>query len=124
MTTREKKRHSAPQVRVLLGSAVAIGPGKADLVEAIERTGSISAAAREMGMSYRRAWELVDTMNRCFRSAVVRTSTGGSGGGGAKVTAFGHDVVQRYRAMENKAAQSVARDMRGLASLMRKSYRE
>ncbi len=124
MTPRQKKRHAAPQVRVLLGSAVAIGPGKADLIEAIGHTGSISAAAREMGMSYRRAWELVDTMNRCFRSAVVRTSTGGSGGGGAQVTAFGHDVVQRYRAMENKAVQSVARDMKDLTSLMRKSYRE
>lgn len=124
MTTRPKKRHTAPQVRVLLGSAVAIGPGKADLIEAIGRTGSISAAAREMGMSYRRAWELVDTMNRCFRSEVVRTSTGGSGGGGAQVTTFGHDVLQRYRAMEHKAAQSVARDMKGLTSLMRKSYRD
>lgn len=124
MTLRLKKRHAAPQVRVLLGSAVAIGPGKADLIEAIGRTGSISAAAREMEMSYRRAWELVDTMNRCFRREVVRTSTGGSGGGGAEVTRFGHDVIQRYRAMEIKAAQSVARDMKGLTSLMRKSYRE
>lgn len=124
MTTAVKKRHASPQIRVLLGSATAIGPGKANLIEAIARTGSISAAAREMGMSYRRAWELVDTMNRCFRSDIVRTATGGSGGGGAHVTKFGHDVVRRYRAIENKATQSVVRDMKGLSSLMRKTYRE
>lgn len=124
MTQRPKKRRATPQIRVLLGSAVAIGPGKADLIEAIGRTGSISGAAREMGMSYRRAWELVDTMNRCFRRDVIGTATGGSGGGGAKVTKFGGDVVRRYRAIEDKAAQSVANDMKGLTSLMRKSLRE
>ena len=116
---RAKKPKSSPQIRVLLGAVVAIGPGKADLIDAIGRTGSISAAAREMGMSYRRAWDLVDTMNRCFRSAVVRTSTGGRGGGGAQVTPFGRDVVRRYRAMETKAAKSVTREMKGLSALMK-----
>lgn len=109
---------AVPQLRVLLGSATAMGPGKAALVDAIERTGSISAAAREMKMSYRRAWDLVETMNRCFREALVETATGGKGGGGAQVTPFGREVVRRYRAMEGKAARSVAADMRALEDMM------
>ncbi len=109
---------AVPQLRVLLGSATAMGPGKAALVDAIERTGSISAAAREMGMSYRRAWDLLETMNRCFRQSLVETATGGKGGGGAKVTPFGREVVQRYREMEGKAARSVAADMKALEDLM------
>ena len=114
-----KAKSGQPQIRVLLGSAVAIGPGKATLIEAIGRTGSISGAAREMGMSYRRAWVLVDTMNRCFASELVNTATGGPGGGGAQVTELGRDVVARYRAMEAKAADSVVEDMKGITRLMR-----
>ncbi len=114
-----KAKSSRPQVRVLLGSAVAIGPGKASLIEAIGRTGSISAAAREMAMSYRRAWVLVDTMNRCFTGDLIHTATGGPGGGGAQVTDLGREVVSRYRAMEAKAADSVVEDMKGIARLMR-----
>lgn len=109
---------AVPQLRVLLGSATAMGPGKAALVDAIERTGSISAAAREMSMSYRRAWDLVETMNRCFKKPLVETVTGGKGGGGARVTVFGRDVVRRYRAMEGKAARSVAADMKALEDMM------
>ena len=77
-----------------------------------------TAAAREMGMSYRRAWDLVETMNRCFREPLVETVTGGKGGGGAQVTPFGREVVRRYRAMEVKAARSVATDMKALEELM------
>ncbi len=120
MTRPPKARHAAPQVRILLGSSVAIGPGKAALIEAIDRTGSISAAARDMGMSYRRAWDLVDIMNRCFRRDLVTTATGGSGGGGARVTAFGRDILARYRAMEETAQASIEKEMTGLARLMRK----
>ncbi|HJN04588.1 MAG TPA: LysR family transcriptional regulator [Alphaproteobacteria bacterium] len=120
MTRPPKARHAAPQVRILLGSSVAIGPGKAALIEAIDRTGSISAAARDMGMSYRRAWDLVDIMNRCFRRDLVTTATGGSGGGGARVTAFGRDILARYRAMEETAQASIEKEMTGLALLMRK----
>lgn len=111
-------RAPTPQLRVLLGSATAMGPGKAALVDAIGSTGSISAAAREMSMSYRRAWDLVETMNRCFREPLVETVTGGKGGGGAQVTPFGREVVRRYRAMELKAARSVAPDMKALEDLM------
>lgn len=107
-----------PRLRILLGSDIALGPGKADLLDAVLRTGSISAAAREMGMSYRRAWLLVDTMNSCFRRPLVETITGGQGGGGARVTEFGLDVLGRYRAMEIKAAASVAAEMREFSRLL------
>ena len=107
-----------PKLRILLGAEIAIGPGKADLLDAVARTGSISAAAREMGMSYRRAWVLVDTMNRCFTAPLVEASIGGSGGGGARVTDLGLDVLARYRAMEIKTAASVAAEMREFARLL------
>lgn len=109
---------AAPQLRVLLGAATAMGPGKAALVDAIGRTGSISGAARDMGMSYRRAWQLVETMNQCFVHPLVETATGGRGGGGARVTDFGREVVRRYRVMESKAARSVAADMKALEDMM------
>ncbi len=107
-----------PKLRILLGAEIAIGPGKADLLDAVARTGSISAAAREMGMSYRRAWLLVDTMNRCFKRPLVEASKGGSGGGGARITEQGLDVLARYRAMELKAAASVAAEMREFTQLL------
>jgi molybdate transport system regulatory protein len=108
------------RIRVLFGSAFAIGPGKADLLQAIAQTGSISAAARSLGMSYRRAWLLIDTMNQCFREPVVDTATGGRGGGGARITASGVAVLRRYRGMEAAAAASVARHVTGFDSLLRK----
>ena len=99
------------RIRVLFGSAFAIGPGKADLLQAIDEAGSISAAARQMKMSYRRAWLLVDTMNQCFREPVVDTATGGKGGGGAQITPFGKTVLRDYRKMEAGASVAVARHM-------------
>jgi molybdate transport system regulatory protein len=107
-----------PRLRILLGADIAIGPGKADLLDAVARSGSISAAAREMGMSYRRAWLLVDTMNRCFRAPLVAAIKGGSGGGGAHITELGLIVLARYRAMELKAAASVAAEMREFTRLL------
>jgi molybdate transport system regulatory protein len=109
------------RIRVLFGSAYAIGPGKADLLHAIEQSGSISAAARSMGMSYRRAWLLVDTMNQCFREPVVDTATGGKGGGGAQITAFGQAVLRCYRAMESGAEASIAKTMPDFSRLLRKT---
>lgn len=114
------KTAGSPRLRILLGAEIAIGPGKADLLDAIGRTGSISAAAREMKMSYRRAWLLVDTMNHCFRSPLVEAAKGGSGGGGARITELGLDVLARYRAMEMKAAASVAAEMRAFTQLLSK----
>ena len=107
-----------PQIRIMFRKAIAMGPGKADLLRAIETTGSISAAARELGMSYRRAWLLVDTMNQCFRSPLVETLTGGQHGGGARVTELGQDVLRRYLEMEAKAADSVEKELAEFARLM------
>lgn len=107
-----------PRLRILLGAAIAIGPGKADLLEAIERCGSISGAARELGMSYRRAWQLADVMNRSFRERLVEAGTGGARGGGARLTPLGRNVLRRYRAMEAKAAGSVAAEMRSFRRLL------
>ncbi|HWQ39729.1 MAG TPA: winged helix-turn-helix domain-containing protein [Burkholderiales bacterium] len=109
-----------PQIRIMFRRAIAMGPGKADLLEAIADTGSISAAARKLGMSYRRAWLLVDTMNRCFERPLVQTATGGSRGGGARVTELGQDVIRRYRAMDRKATAAVARELAEFAALMSK----
>jgi molybdate transport system regulatory protein len=92
----------------------AVGPGKVRLLEEVERTGSIAAGGRAMGMSYRRAWLLVEEMNRCFKHPVVTTQLGGSGGGGAQLTLFGRQVVAHYRAMEREAAEAAARHIEAL----------
>lgn len=91
-----------------------IGPGKIALLEAIGREGSISAAGRALGMSYKRAWELVDQMNTLLREPVVSASTGGARGGGAKLTPAGEALVRDYRAMERAATRSAARELRQL----------
>lgn len=103
---------------VPFGGVSAIGPGKADLLDAIAATGSISAGARQLGMSYKRAWDLVDTMNRSFRQPLVTTATGGNRGGGAQVTEFGRDVLHRYRAIEAKATLAVSAEVEGLLGLL------
>ena len=108
-----------PKIRVLVGAVVAIGPGKADLLQAIAASGSISAAARAMGMSYRRAWLLVEDINKAFRGPLVETLTGGDGGGGARLTETGEDVLRRYRAMEAAAARAVITDLRSFSRLLR-----
>lgn len=105
------------KIRLYAGEEIALGPGKADLLEAIAREGSISGAARAMGMSYRRAWLLVDAMNRCFRGPLVETGAGGQGGGGACLTRLGEQVLERYRAMEQKAAEAIHKDL----ALLRRS---
>jgi molybdate transport system regulatory protein len=112
-----------PKIRILVGAVVAMGPGKADLLESIARSGSISAAARGMGMSYRRAWLLVEDMNKAFRRPVVDTLTGGDGGGGARLTELGEDALRRYRAMEASAARAVAAELRGFSQLLRPQSR-
>jgi len=120
---RPRKRTAAakapkPQIRILFRKAIAMGPGKAALLEAIDRTGSISAAARDLEMSYRRAWLLVDTMNQCFKQPLVSTETGGQKGGGARVTEFGREVLRRYMEMEAKAAGAVEGEMAQFVKLM------
>jgi len=108
------------QIRILSEQNIAFGPGKADLLEAIERTGSISQAAKSMNMSYRRAWQLVDTMNQCFETALVETQTGGTQGGGAAVTALGQKVLEQYRQMEINARQALENDYQIMSNYLKK----
>jgi molybdate transport system regulatory protein len=96
------------RLRIDFEDAGYVGPGKVTLLEAIGRTGSISAAAREMGMSYRRAWLLVDATNTMFRRPVVSTSAGGKHGGGAELTEFGRELIGRFRAVEAEAHRALA----------------
>jgi len=90
-------------------SALAIGPGKIALLEAIRETGSITSAAKALGMSYRRAWMLVDETNRCLVRPAVETASGGERGGGSALTKTGAELVARYRALERDTATSVRR---------------
>jgi molybdate transport system regulatory protein len=96
----------------------AIGPGKIKLLELIDKHGSISEAGRQMGMSYRRAWVLVDNLNRCFRAPVVASQAGGQHGGGASLTEFGYAVVEHYRAVENAAQTASAAHVDALAAAL------
>ena len=92
------------KIQIACGDALAMGPGKADLLEAIIEHGSISAAGRALGMSYRRAWLLVDEMNRCFDPVVVETIKGGGRERGARVSPTGLAVLEAYRDMEREAS--------------------
>jgi molybdate transport system regulatory protein len=101
-------------LRVDLSPAARLGPGKVDLLEAIEASGSISGAGRAMKMSYRRAWLLVDELNRMFRAPLVEAAPGGSNGGGAHLTPMGREIVAHYRAIESKAMKAAAADIEAL----------
>ncbi|HVJ62521.1 MAG TPA: LysR family transcriptional regulator [Tahibacter sp.] len=101
-------------LRVLIDEKAALGPGKADLLEAIRDTGSISGAGRRMRMSYRRAWQLIDALNTDFGAPVVETLTGGKGGGGAQLTPLGDEVLTRYRRIEAACADAIASDVAAL----------
>ncbi len=96
-----------------------LGPGKAELLERIRDTGSISAAGRAMAMSYKRAWSLVEEMNAAFRTPLVDSTRGGPGGGGARLTEAGAAVVQHYRAIETATAQAAAVDVAAITALLR-----
>jgi molybdate transport system regulatory protein len=110
----EAARQAVLTIRVDFGAFGYLGPGKIMLMELISKHGSISAAGKEMGMSYRRAWLLIDEINRIFREPLVEKQMGGSGGGGARLTKLGRDVVGRYRSIEGAAATAVAADLRAL----------
>src|ERR1700694_6155990 len=115
----------APRVtlRVDLGSGRALGPGKIRLLEAIEKTGSISQAGRNLGMSYRRAWLLVDDMNNCFRDAAIEAQPGGAHGGGATLTPFGQTLVERYRAIEADGLVETRKDARDTEAALKGAKR-
>jgi molybdate transport system regulatory protein len=110
--------HLKIKLQAYNGPEIAMGPGKADLLVAIDRTGSISAAGRELGLSYRRAWLLVDVMNRSWAEPLVSTAKGGMQGGGARLTPLGHEILALYRDLERATAR-VAKGKAG-AALMAK----
>ena len=108
-------------VRVDLGPDRQIGPGKIRLLEAIREKGSISQGGALLGMSYRRAWLLVDDMNQCFRERVVSAQTGGAHGGGAALTPFGVKLIALYRAIEAEAHAATGRQLKALHAALRAS---
>jgi molybdate transport system regulatory protein len=107
-------------IRVDLASGLRIGPGKIALLEAIRATGSISAAARSLGMSYRRAWLLIEDLNNGLREPVVMTESGGRRGGGATLTSVGKRVIELYREIESQASSSASRQFQALGTLARR----
>jgi molybdate transport system regulatory protein len=120
---RPKRRRGAPvlrmRMRVMAGESIAIGPGKIELLEAIRDTRSITAAAKAMGMSYRRAWMLVDEVNRSLKKPAVASAIGGDKGGGSDLTETGELVVRTYRRIEAHAAASCAKDIETLTGLVK-----
>lgn len=117
----EKPTSNSPAVlvrpRIYIGSAISIGPGKIDLLQQIRVTRSIAGAARAVGMPYKRAWLLIDSLNQGFGRAVVATSTGGAGGGGASLTPLGEALVARYIALEQRVNSATAAEIEALRAL-------
>ncbi len=106
------------RLRLMLADGVVVGPGKATLLEEIARTGSIAAAGRAMGMSYKRAWSLIEELNRYFGTPVVETTRGGRDFGGAVLTGLGRKVVDLYRAAEVDVAVVIAGHLETLADML------
>lgn len=107
---KDKSLSCRPRFRIMAGNLIALGPGKVDLLEAIEKAGSISQAARSMKLSYRRAWDMVETMNQSFKKPLVKSVTGGARGGGAQLTDSGKEMVVLFRSMEKQAEVAVNGD--------------
>jgi molybdate transport system regulatory protein len=108
-------------LRLVRGGTIVLGPGKADLLEALRDTGSLRQAAAGLGMSYMRAWTLVKTMNTAFREPLVVLARGGAGHGGAALTPAGAKVLALYRAMERTCSRSMRKDAGKLKRLLRRS---
>lgn len=106
------------RLRIVLTQDFAFGPGKADLLEGIRDTGSIAAAGRRMNMSYKRAWLLIDTMNRAFKEPVVETTKGGVSKGGARLTHTGEMALSCYRDMVGKAERAIEPDLASMRLLI------
>lgn len=115
---RRMKSKAQFRLRIYRDEDVAMGPGKVALLEAIAEAGSLSAAARQIGMSYRRAWLLLDETNKAFKSPVVSTAAGGSHGGGTVLTPLGEEVIRRYRAIEDAARLAARADIAALTRLL------
>ena len=108
------------RLRIVLEGDIALGPGKADLMEGIRETGSIAAAGRRMGMSYKQAWMLVETMNACFAGPLVVAAKGGRRGGGASLTPLGEDVLRRFCRMQTASSRAISKDLAALRRVMKK----
>lgn len=106
------------RLRVTAGDVIAIGPGKISLLEAIEQAGSITAAAKQLDMSYRRAWLLLDELNRSLRLPAVDSAKGGSAGGGSQLTDTGRALISLYRRIEATAVAANKADLRKLLALL------
>lgn len=120
-TAKDKSLRCKPRFRIMAGESIALGPGKIDLLEAIGRKGSISQAAKEIKLSYKRAWDMVDTMNHCFTEPLVASSTGGKGGGGAQLTPLGNQMILLYRSMESTAETSTQADWNSIKKFLKQS---
>lgn len=121
MTTKPPRKKTGAAVivrpRVQFGPELAIGPGKIDLLRAVAATRSISAAARSLGLPYKRAWLLIDTLNTGFGRPVVETATGGRGGGGTRLTPLGAALVARYDALEARLNAAAHEELKALGRL-------
>jgi len=107
-----------PRFRLTLGRTLAFGPGKADLLEQIAATGTITDAAKELGMSYMRAWSLVKSMDRGFGEPLVRKVRGGNARGGAELSSTGRDVLRLYRDLEARASAAIQPVQQELTTLV------
>lgn len=110
--------HGLGHLRIVLSDAAYIGPGRADLLEGIERLGSIAAAGKAMGMSYKRAWGLVQALNEGFGRPLVASSRGGAAQGGASLTPLGKAVLAHYRSMQAKTETAIAEDVAALRAML------
>lgn len=115
-----RTHHPTPtfQVRLAFQHDVIIGPGKADLLEMVDQTGSISAASRSLKMSYKKAWQLIETMNKHFHAPLVATSSGGNERGGAHLTALGKQVLHHYRSLEQQLLLDQTDSAKALLALL------
>lgn len=114
---RIRNQTTGPRLRIVLEPDIALGPGKADLLEGINSTGSIAAAGRHLGMSYKRAWTLVEEMNTGFGQPLVHTTKGGKNFGGTQLTPTGKEVLSLYRRMEERAGDAIQGEMEALRKL-------
>jgi molybdate transport system regulatory protein len=114
-----KRLKVLPRFRVMCGMEIALGPGRVELLELIGETGSLRSAAKRMGVSYMRAWQLIGYTNRCFNKPVVEAVRGGKGGGGATLTDVGRKAVELYRGMEQASRDAVQRPWTTLKRLLR-----
>jgi molybdate transport system regulatory protein len=117
---KKKTNNKLPGVklRVVLAPGIAFGPGKAEILKGVKETGSITSAGRRLGMSYKRAWLLVNIMNHDFNAPLVKASKGGQSGGGAELTPLGEKVLDYYLKMLDKTGKAVTRDLKQMTKLI------